>query len=418
MWVTTARFAHCLRCTNCSRHFCTEDYTQCLTRNKRKIRLASENPTRQQTTLQRTEWLSRNVTSGESKCGQRQLTSRRRSTPSPTNLFGRHSNLATSITSTSASWGRYAETRNLRYRQTKRATFSRSEKEPRWPAVQLAVQHGSFIFTEGRNSTMAKEKRNWYVPERPRPRLPHKPEIRRRRAAVHNIQRTATENVVWIQEKYLKSGTYDSSRQDEDSQQPEHYQLGHKKKRTWSWRHENRNTDKTWKREIFRSENLVPPPRNDGNQESYQGSMGDIPQIQTRVDIGKLHAQSSSTAIRRRNISDHLLRNRNMGTRQRTRKNDSIGATQDVTAHHSNKKEIQKRSRNKIWDQRRNWRNWHQWNKCVALMMKAVADWAQQLTMTWTVTFHLKTMLMKKLRPHQSKKKTGLNTQREALKKP
>ena len=30
-------------------------YTQCSTRNKRKIRLASENPTRQQTTLQRTE---------------------------------------------------------------------------------------------------------------------------------------------------------------------------------------------------------------------------------------------------------------------------------------------------------------------------------------------------------------------------
>ena len=69
MWVTSARFAHCLRCANCSRQFCTEDYTQCLTRNKQKIRLASENPTRQQTTLQRTEWLSRDVTSGESKCG-------------------------------------------------------------------------------------------------------------------------------------------------------------------------------------------------------------------------------------------------------------------------------------------------------------------------------------------------------------
>ena len=47
--------AHCLRCTNCSRRFCTEDYTQRPTRNERKIRLASENPTRQQTTLQRTE---------------------------------------------------------------------------------------------------------------------------------------------------------------------------------------------------------------------------------------------------------------------------------------------------------------------------------------------------------------------------
>ena len=40
------------------------------------------------------------------------------------------------------------------------------------------------------------------LPERPGPRVPHKPEIRRRRATVRNIQRTASENVVWIQEKY------------------------------------------------------------------------------------------------------------------------------------------------------------------------------------------------------------------------
>ena len=39
----------------------------------------------------------------ESKCGHRQLTSRRRSIPSLTNQFGRPSNLATSTTITSAS---------------------------------------------------------------------------------------------------------------------------------------------------------------------------------------------------------------------------------------------------------------------------------------------------------------------------
>ena len=60
----------------------------------------------------------------------------------------------------------------------------------------LAVQHGSSILTEGRNSTMAKEKRNGYIPERPRSRLHHKLEICRRRDAVRNIQRTDTENVV------------------------------------------------------------------------------------------------------------------------------------------------------------------------------------------------------------------------------
>ena len=55
MWVTTAQFA-----TNCSRQFCSEGETQCLTRNKQKIRLASENPTRQQqTTLQHTDWLNK-----------------------------------------------------------------------------------------------------------------------------------------------------------------------------------------------------------------------------------------------------------------------------------------------------------------------------------------------------------------------
>ena len=70
--------------------------------------------------------------------------------------------------------------------------------------------------------------------------------------------------------------------------------------------------------------------------------MGDIPQIQTRVDIQKLHAQTPSTAIRRRNISNNMLRSRNMDTQQRTRMNISIDATQDVTTHHSNKEKIQK----------------------------------------------------------------------------
>ena len=39
---TTARYAPCQRCTNCSRQNCTAGYIQDLTRNKQKIRLASE----------------------------------------------------------------------------------------------------------------------------------------------------------------------------------------------------------------------------------------------------------------------------------------------------------------------------------------------------------------------------------------
>ena len=66
--------------------------------------------------------------------------------------------------------------------------------------------------------------------------------------------------------------------------------------------------------------------------------MGDIPQIQTRVDIKKLHAQTSSTAFQRHSFSDYLLRSRNMDTEQGTRKNDSIDATQDATTHYPDKK--------------------------------------------------------------------------------
>ena len=53
--VTTVRYAHCLRCTKCSRRFCTEDCIYDSTKNKLKIRLDSEAHTRQRTTLRRTE---------------------------------------------------------------------------------------------------------------------------------------------------------------------------------------------------------------------------------------------------------------------------------------------------------------------------------------------------------------------------
>ena len=68
----------------------------------------------------------------------------------------------------------------------------------------------------------------------------------------------------------------------------------------------------------FGSENLVLPTRDNRNQEPDKGSLGDLPQIQTRVDIKKLHAQTWSTAFRRHSFSDYLLRIANMGTKQRT----------------------------------------------------------------------------------------------------
>ena len=95
-------------------------------------------------------------------------------------------------------------------------------------------------------------------------------------------------------------------------------------------------------REIFGPENLVQPTRDNRNQEPDQGSLGDLPQIQTRVDIKNLLAQTSSTAFRRHSFSDYLLHSGNMGSEQRTRKNDSIDTTQDATTHYPDEKEIQK----------------------------------------------------------------------------
>ena len=69
---------------------------------------------------------------------------------------------------------------------------------------------------------------------------------------------------------------------------------------------------------------------------------GDVSQVQAGADIEKLHAQTSSPAVRRSNNSDDMLRIWNMGTHQRARKNDKIGATQNAPSHQTNKKKIQK----------------------------------------------------------------------------
>ena len=133
------------------------------------------------------------------------------------------------------------------------------------------------------------------------------------------------------------------------------------------------------KREIFGSENLVPPTRDTGNQEQDQSCLGDLPQIQTRTDIKKILAQLSIAPFRRHSFSDSLLRSRNMDTEQRTRKNDSIDATQDATTHHPDEKKIQKnlspKKKKELLTSL----------KIVALMTKATMVRAQCLKMMWTV---------------------------------
>ena len=75
MWAITARFAHYQRCTNCSRRYCMEDCTQCLTKIKQKINRTSEKLTRQRIILRHTECCNRNAKSAELKCVPRRWTS-------------------------------------------------------------------------------------------------------------------------------------------------------------------------------------------------------------------------------------------------------------------------------------------------------------------------------------------------------
>ena len=56
----------------------------------------------------------------------------------------------------------------------------------------------------------------------------------------------------------------------------------------------------------------------------------------------KIHAQTSSTAFRRHSFSDDLLRCGNMGSEQRTRKNDLIDTTQDASTHYPDKRKDKK----------------------------------------------------------------------------
>ena len=85
-------------------HFCMEDYTQCLTNIKQKIRRASEK------TYQTTDHLAtyKNVGTKMPGVGNQNVDSdgglhEGVLTPSPTTQFGRHSYIAMSIMDTSAS---------------------------------------------------------------------------------------------------------------------------------------------------------------------------------------------------------------------------------------------------------------------------------------------------------------------------
>ena len=92
----------------------------------------------------------------------------------------------------------------------------------------------------------------------------------------------------------------------------------------------SRNTDKKRKHEKLGPHDYFPATRDDRNQKSNQGCPGDASQVQTRTDVEKLPAQTSTPAIRRSDNSDDMLCIRNMDPHKRARKNDTIDATQNA----------------------------------------------------------------------------------------
>ena len=73
-----------------------------------------------------------------------------------------------------------------------------------------------------------------------------------------------------------------------------------------------------------------------------------------------------------------------MDTEPRTRKNDSIDATQDATTHHTDEKKIQKKLKSKLLNKQLR-KEMTTKQKIVALMTKAAMVRAQNLKMIWTV---------------------------------
>ena len=111
----------------------------------------------------------------------------------------------------------------------------------------------------------------------------------------------------------------------------------------------SRNTDKRRKPEILGPDDYFPATGDDRNQESNQGCLGDTSQVQAGADIEKLHAQTSTPAVRRSDNSDDMLRIRNI----RARENDTVDATQNAPTHHTHEKKIQKNRETKRQDQRK-----------------------------------------------------------------
>ena len=284
----TTRSAHCQRCTNCSRQYCTADYIHDSTKYKRKISRDSEAHTRQQIILRRTEWLNRNATSGEPKWGQRQSTSRRHSTPSHTNQFGTPSNPAVSNMPTSASWRSCTETRKHQYWQTKKATCSRSRKEPNRVIVCQACSSTWFYRKHWKTTFRAGKRKCMEI-------------------YLSDNDHDCLTNMRFADDMLLFA-SFKEQLQKKIKRSTEKVGLRIHPGKTKILRNQSSNTRKEIevdnikvelltggrKHETLGPDDYFPATGDDWNQKSNQGCMGDVSQVQRGIDIEKLPAQTST----------------------------------------------------------------------------------------------------------------------------
>ena len=103
------------------------------------------------------------------------------------------------------------------------------------------------------------------------------------------------------------------------------------------------------KHRISWTNGYIPATRDDRDQESDQGCLGDVLQIQTRADLKIVPSSTSASLFRHGGHPNDELRLRNMDTLKRTRRDDSIDAAQNAPPHHTNKKKIQEKDTGQKW---------------------------------------------------------------------
>ena len=111
----------------------------------------------------------------------------------------------------------------------------------------------------------------------------------------------------------------------EDSQQPKLEQ----KKRSRDRQHQSGNINQGRKHQISWTNGCMSATVDNPDQESNQGCLGDILQLQARVDFKIIPSAAQASLVRHGDHTNYELRLRNMDTLKRTREFDSIDAAKN-----------------------------------------------------------------------------------------